>query len=279
MEPAPRDLILPWSERLAEGEAPLPFVAKYNRDDKTIYYLAATHGNKIQDDTFKLFLKVSKEFPADIFLLEGFESAKGESPQEVKQWALADGANGLFKGGEPAFATQVALQKKVPFKGLEPTEIEIYKALLKEKFTAPDMIHYYFLKQVSRWRKAGTLDAANIARNYKNFVQGISKKIEVSDAPTYAELLNWYKLKNKEDLDIRSVDLEKLAPLGDGVHFTQKLSFAVSRIRDRHMVQVIESELKVRKHILVLAGGTHWMTQKLALEAIAGYPSFEYKQY
>lgn len=278
-EPRPQDLVQPWSQDLEAGEAPLPFVAKYRRDEKFVYYLAAKHGNKIQDDTFKLLNKVLSEYKADIFLLEGFESQKGYSPQDIKEWAKSDGDAGFFKGGEAAFATQLALQKKIPFRGIEPSDEEIYQALLKEKFTADDLIHYYFLRQVPQWKKAGTLNISAIKQTYKNFATGVAQKINVATVPTYMDFLKWYKQKNKEDFTIDNVDSEKSAPYYQGVYFTQKLSSVVGRVRDRHMVQVIENELKTKERVFVLVGGSHWMTQKRALEALSGYPSFEYKQY
>lgn len=278
-EPNPDKLVLPWTETLASSEAPLPFLVKYKREGKAVYYLAAEHSNKLNDETFKLLTKTSGKFKAEVFLVEGFETEKGYSPEDIKASALEDGANGHFKGGESVYATQLALKKKIPFKGIEPTKVEIFEELQKEKFTAQDMIHYYFVRQIPKWREAGTLDPENIETMYSKFVTSIAQQIGATEIPTYDDFLVWYKSKNKETFNLAKVRVEKSAPIHDGRLFTQRLSSSISRARDRHMVRVIQDELKTKDRVFVVVGGKHWMAQKLALEALSGFPSFEYKQH
>lgn len=278
-EKSPEQLIVPWSEQLASGEAPLPFLAKYARDGKNLFYLAASHSNDATEPTFKMLNASVKKYPSELFLLEGFESERGYSPQEIKEWAIDDGINGHFEGGEVAYAAQLAIKKKIPFKGLEPSEKEIFKALEKQKITAQDMVNYYFVRQVPQWKRAGTLNISKIESTYSQFVKSAAQKIESTEvASDYKEFLKWFKLKNKEDFEITTWDSEKAAPYAKGKYFTQRIASHIGRVRDLHMVTLIESELKSKNSVFVIVGGSHWMTQKMALESVYGFPSFDFKK-
>lgn len=278
MNTPPDTLVMPWSEELSSGEAPLPFLAKYARDEKAIYYLAAQHSNNGSDPTYRMMNEYSKKFPAQLFLIEGFETEKGYSPQEIKEWAISDGVNGKFSGGEAAYAVQIALRKKVPFIGLEPSEKEILSALEKQKFTAQDIANYYFIRQLPQWKRAGTFDVGKIRSTYASFVKGVAAKFETEVNTDYEDFLKWYKAKNKEAFSPTTYDSETAAPLSNGKYYTQKLAAIVGMVRDRHMVRLIENERHSKNFLFIVVGGSHWMTQKLALEAISGFPSFEFKR-
>lgn len=278
-ETPPEQLVTPWDDVLAQGEAPLPFFAKYMRDDKAMVYVAAKHANATNDATFVMVNRALKEFPPQIVLLEGFESDKGESPKEIKQWAMPQGKGGRYEGGESAYAVQLALKAKIPFRGLEPDEAQVRAGLEKAGFTAKEMVHFYFLRQVPQWQRAGTLDFEKIETTYKNFAKDVAQKIKLQEVPSYGEFTRWHKDKNKEPFNLSTIDSEKTAPLISGAYYTQKMSSTVGLVRDRHMMMIIAEEWKKNSRIFVILGGSHWMTQKLALESLGGFPSFEYKPY
>lgn len=276
---APEQLVIPWSEDLAKSEAPLPFIAKYSREEKAMVYLAVEHSNSVKAATFVMLREALDQYPPRILLVEGFESNKGTSPREIRDWALADGAGGTYSGGESAYAVQLAVKKKIPFRGLEPDELELHKALTSAGYSSEEMIHYYFLRQVPQWQRAGTLNFNRIESTYQNFARGIAQKIHAKTVPAYGDFTRWYKIKNKEPFNESTVDSEKSAPFANGSYYTQKMSSVVGVVRDRHMVGVIAEELKTRSPIFVVLGGSHWMTQKMALESLGGFPSFEYKPF
>ncbi len=242
-------------------------------------YIAASHSNRIQDPTFVMLARGLKEYPPRILLLEGFESSKGVSPRDIQEWARNDGRSGLFAGGEAAYAVQLAIKKKIPFRGLEPDETEICKALVALGFSTVEMIHFYFLRQVPQWQRAGTLNFEQIDVTYRDFAAGIAKKIGSPIVPGYGDFTQWYKNKNKEPFNEHNIDSEKSAPLARGRYYTQRMASAIGVVRDRHMIRIIEEELDARSPIFVVLGGSHWFTQKVALEALSGFPSYEYKQF
>jgi hypothetical protein len=276
---SPEQLIVPWSEELTHGEAPLPFVAKYARDGNGLIYFAARHSNNTSEPTFQMLQTALKQYPAEVLLLEGFESERGYSPQEIKEWAIDDGINGHFSGGEVAYAVQLALKKKIPFRGLEPSEKDIFEKLQNQKISAQDLLNYYFVRQVPQWKRGGTLNLAKLESAYSQFVKSIAEKIAATVISCdYKEFLNWYKLKNKEDFIVSTFDSEKAAPYAKGKYYTQRLASQIGRIRDLHMVTLIQDELKTKTKVFVVVGGSHWMTQKMALESIYGFPSFDFKK-
>lgn len=276
---APDKLVMPWTESLAQGEAPLPFVAKYMREDKAMVYVAASHSNRITDPTYVLIKKISEELVPAIFLVEGFETDLGESPKSIAVSASNDGKGGMYKQGEAMYTVQLAHKAKIPFKGLEPSEKSILKALKAEGVTEEDVIHLYFLRQAPQWKRAGELNTLDIEKTYYTFANSVAKKIGSSLQLSYPQFVVWYKQKNKKPFRIEAIDSEDSAPLADGKLFTQKLSSVIGRVRDQHIVRVIDEELSSKKRIFVVVGGSHWMTQKLALESLCGFPSFEYKPY
>jgi hypothetical protein len=272
-------LVVPWSQDLANGESPTPFLAKYHQDETALYYLAASHSNKKTDPTFRMIEKTMAVFPAKIILLEGFETSKGQLPKTIVQDALKDGKSGHFFGGESAFTIQLAMNKKIPFIGLEPDESTIVSYIESQKYTKTDLAYLYFLRQLPQWIRAGTFRSKDIEKDFAAFMGQQNKKLKANVSLEYSHFLSWYKVKNKEDFKVTRIDSEKTAPVSDGTYFTQKLSAVVGMARDQHMVRLMEQELKDKELVFVVVGGSHWMTQKAALESFAGFPGFEFRDY
>ena len=71
---------------------------------------------------------------------------------------------------------------------------------------------------------------------------------------------------------IRPVDV---APYENGKQFSQRVSSEVCKIRDQYILTVIDRALNEHSSLLVICGGSHWSTQKKALEGAIGSPSFK----
>ena len=123
------------------------------------------------------------------------------------------------------------------------------------------------------------MNIAKIESTYSQFVKDAASKVAVTDISlAYKDFLKWFKLKNKEDFVINTWDPEKAAPYAKGKFYTQRIASQIGRIRDLHMVTLIQDELKTKTRVFVVVGGSHWMTQKPALETIYGFPSFDFKK-
>lgn len=64
------------------------------------------------------------------------------------------------------------------------------------------------------------------------------------------------------------------APDKNGALFMQRVSSLVCMTRDQFILTKIEAALNTHDSVLVIFGGSHWYTQKAALQNSLGSPSF-----
>lgn len=91
---------------------------------------------------------------------------------------------------------------------------------------------------------------------------------------SFNEYIAWLKEKTDKNISFKEIVDEKFtAPISDG-NYIEKLSNLNLMIRDKHILNVILNHTKKYKKVLVIYGGSHYVTQKDVLEKYLGKPQY-----
>ncbi len=268
-------LIRAWSNNLAkEQPANYPFRVQYERGHKSFTYLAVQHENKIGSSTFKAIQGALEERSYEVVVMEGFPRSEGFNSAQMIEWAKSDGSDGFFQGGETSFLIQQAQTRRIPFVGGEIDDVDLKSEAIKAGYTELDLLYFYFARQVPQLIRDGTLKTTSIEESYEKFMKKEMQELKVKSQkiPSYASFLDWYMRKNATQFSVQSMTSEVVAPLCEGTLFTQKLSGLIGVNRDRFIVKTIAEVLNRYNKVLVVYGGSHWVTQSGVFKDWFGSP-------
>lgn len=271
-------LVEPFSYELGAQREPgrAPFLARYERDGTRLDFIAAAHGNDPASATFRL---VRETFEADvpaIVVVEGFPSTWGQSPEPILQW-LKEIASG--EGGQPqseaAFAAALAHGGGIPFIGGEPDDTWLRDQLLSAGFTRADVFGASAVKALpgaSPDLQALTCSGAALQSALRTIAARALADPNAAEAEL-AAFKAWYRSTFGVDV-CGDAELSRHAnPIADSI--VGRVMSAEMKLRDRHLLGVIEAQLNSYRRVLVVYGGSHWTTLSAALNAGLGDPVFQ----
>jgi hypothetical protein len=270
-------LIRRWSHDL-ENEPPgeQPVIAHFKNSSYELFYLAATHETSLDSPTLKLVDKLFKEHHFEILLVEPFPHSAGQSPA----WAVKEAKQGIrgnfILGGEAALAVVRADAKKISFFGGEPDHHLIYQSLRSRGYTDQDIVGFYLVRQIPQWLREKQDQNGLLERNAPHFIKNYCKEFPVTPCPNLRELRAWFKAKMNRELGADIINAE-VDPIADGKLLTQRMASAVSDVRDKYTLNIIEDLLREYKQVAVVYGSGHFVTLRKSLDAALGTPSFESK--
>jgi len=271
----PEDAVVPYSPELEEAQPyALPFTARFEKDDRSLLFVAANHG--CDPKTFRLIDDALATHRVRLVVIEGFPAARRIDPAELRrllpEWAARDFCKG---GGEPGYAAFRAAEQGVSFVGGEPDEHALVDAALKQGFTPEDLLGFYFVRQLPQFRRDGTLEAKGLEGSFRFLIAAMAERASLEKAGARFSLdvfRDWYQKKQGKPFDAAAVGDEEPAPVPSGKYFTQRVSTVVGIVRDRLIVQRIATLLESHRNLLVVYGGSHFPTLRPALELLMGKP-------
>ncbi len=265
-----------WSSELQKQEPyKYPFVVSYRSGSKVLVFVASNHSTHVESASFKTIREVVGREKFDLFVAEGFPRSYGINPQRKVEKALKDGAGGFFKGEEPNYTIVQAQKYGSPFIGGEPDEMEIVEAIEKRDYTRKDLLFFYLIRQIPQWRRQDELKDRSVARMAEEFLDLWSTRLSLPQRPTIEEFKDWYQKKMGQPFCSEAITSETSAPYETSSIFTQKISSEVGKIRDTFTVRTIVTEMEKYPRVLIVYGGSHWITQSKAWEGFLGKPKFE----
>jgi len=269
---AKSSLVRAWSLELKRTEPmPYPFVAEFRSGKKNLHYLAINHENWKSSKSFRLIREVFRKQVSDIVLMEGFENSQEINPKRMVIAAKSDGKNSFYKWGETTFAIQEAVRRNIPFVGGEPDESEILSGVTSHGYSARDLLYFYFVRQIPQMQRDQTLTEISIESSFNRFISKTMKRLRMLEKePSFEEFKTWYFEKNKQPFFLSNIDSEASAPLADGEMFTQRISSHVGQVRDEFVIQRVRELLLNHDRVLMIYGGSHFVCQQHALEALLG---------
>jgi hypothetical protein len=270
--------IKPYSFELERALATSPpYVMKFSKHTKTIWYFGAKHENNQRGTTFLLIDKFFASHNPDIVIIEGVETSYGISPTKIlsvinKSCTINEITKEKSECGENLYAAMKANSRGIPFIGAEPSDEEQLKIFEQYGFTKEDYVQFWFTNIIPQLYREGKASSWNtLEKEYTTFIKLFSRLINPSD-------LNYIKYRVWLDTHMPGVQFENLvdsnfsAPILDG-NYIQKLSSLIEQVRDKHIVTIIIKYINRYNSVLVVYGHSHFLTQQEALEAGFGKPS------
>ena len=129
----------PSSEEVAEFSLALqarlprqpPLLAVFESGDRTLGFVASRHAIDAVHPPFALVLTAFVEVQPRAVIIEGIETARGEWPRPIVEEARRLKASpDPASAGEALYTAQLAMDGDIPLWGGEPTDQDIYAALL-----------------------------------------------------------------------------------------------------------------------------------------------------
>lgn len=267
--------IRPWTTDLEHAEPlPTPYVVDFELGSKALTFLAVDHSNEAASSSLRLVEGVMDSRRYSAVVLEGIPRSIGLNPAGFLSRAEKDGVNGFFREGERSVAVRMAAKKAVPFVGGEPDEELIKANVLLAGFSVDDLFFFYVLRQVPLWRKDGTLTRGGFEEAYAEHAPLIGERLGYQEGrePGLEAFHKWYQARLGRPFRPRDVSQEMVAPFGAGELYTQRLSAVTTRVRDEHIVRVVEEMLNRYGRVLMVYESSHFPMQRLALESMLGKP-------
>lgn len=266
--------IRPWSASLAEP-LPAPYMVDYVAGAKALSFLAVEHSNEATSPSLRLVGQVMDAHKFSAVVVEGVTRSQGISPVSLRDTTAADGLNGFYRHGELSVVVQKAEKKKIPYVGGEPDEALMKASAIEAGFSVDDLFCFYIVRQVPQWRRDGTSVRHSFEESYAATAPVIGAQLgyPANKEPSLEFFHKWFQTKMNKPFRAREVSADMVAPIAGGVHFTQRISAVVGRLRNQHILRVTEEMLNKYPRVLVVYGHSHFPMQQLALESMLGKPT------
>ena len=266
-----------WSKFGDLKQEELPYMKTYEGCEKTLIYVAASHGNDAESPTFKMVRSAFDNHAINFAIVEGFPSAYGISDPQLLDYAKS--VKGTASDAEAYEAIRLAIEKGAVFQGGEPDEKVIVDAIQKAGKTPVDLLGFYIVRQIPQYIRQNNLETiedprldAEIDKLVQNLISetGIDRT-ELSAVDSAVKFKNWYWETNKMLFkeSFRNQDAWPSTSISDP-RPTNFISDQVGDIRDQHIVSVINRALQDNTTVLVVYGGSHHVIQEPALKSVFG---------
>lgn len=115
------------------------------------------------------------------------------------------------------------------------------------------------------------LRAENFDEIANEFLDKIAKQNQFPKTLTAQAFREWCLQKMGKPFLLLDVGSALTAPkVGKNMTYLNRISAIVGKVRDRSIVSAISNELNQANRVLIIYGGSHFMTQSLAIEDLLG---------
>jgi len=213
------------------------FCLYYHGNNKKFNYVAASHTNDKNSETFKLINKMIKKIMKDkyskaIVILEGYP--------------YNEGSNFDYKGtdGEVKYAAKLATKHNIEYIGIECDDNIVEKEILK-KYSDDDLMGYYFLSTYKYYYHSKKVTEQEFLNDFKKFYGNFDG-------------INWFKNKYGKPFKYSEKYLEYSAPYnGKNATPTQLLSYNLNMIRELKNLDNLYEIINNYDNILYIMGANH----------------------
>lgn len=251
-----------------------PFVAVFTRGDQTLGFVAARHSIDGEHPTFALVRTAFDEVQPRAVIIEGIETAQGEWPHPIVQQArrLKASANPA-SAGEALYTAQLAIDRDIPLWGGEPSDQDIYAALLAAGSDPQDAFYASIFGPLEQSRREGDITGPNDPRFdavFERWARSSARDLTPAPGPSVGAFRAWYRDRTGLDLNadpnwLASHDPDYAGPV-------QRENKQHMRIRDQHLFELILSRLDTHLRVLIVYGGSHIATMWKPLVQNLGRP-------
>ena len=178
--------------------------------------------------------------------------------------------------GEPWFTIQTAKKSGVLIETGEPSDSDLAETVQKSGFTKLDLIGFYVVRMIPEWKREGISSEDKILKRIEARLALERGKLGVTSLFGLKEFQAWYANHMAKPSQFLAIEVDDTAPLSTkDATFIQKISSALGIARDQSIVNVIAQTLTTKSNVLVVYGASHFLTERRALEALLGHPTFQ----
>jgi len=246
----------------AKGAVNRPYLVKLQNPSQTLTFFGCRHSNDIHDPQNG---EIEKEW---------HEFIKHDNPQKVAfcegglRQLESDKETAILKYSEPGLLTWLTHKSNIPIISPEPDETKEIQYLVSEGFLVPQIMTYYFGRQMYQWLKRDHKNHADwrpyADRNIKSYAKlqplsaeklGLKKVLSMYQEVTGAPFNN-----NDEKL---------LYSLSDPT--SNPVSAASGVFRDISLFTAIKADWEANKDVFALYGSGHAIVLEKAIKSLK-YP-------
>lgn len=251
-----------------------PFLAVFERGDQTLGFVAARHSIDGDHPTFALVRTAFDEVQPRAVIIEGIETARGEWPRPIVQEARRLKASpDPASAGEALYTAQLAMERDIPLWGGEPSDQDIYAALLGAGSDPQDAFYASLFGPLEQSRREGDITGPDDPRFdavFEHWARSTARGLTPTPDPSVGAFRAWYRDRTGLDLNadpnwLASHDPDYAGPV-------QRENKLHMKIRDQHLFDLIRSRLETHRRVLVVYGGSHIATLWSPLLRQLGHP-------
>jgi hypothetical protein len=279
LRPMP-DKLEPWTTQLRDRQPEDAFAAVYRVGKRRLVFVAAKHENRNESPTFRLIRDAYARFQFNTVIAEGFPTSRGANPPSIRRYVLENGVRegGFVEGGETVPTVLGAERERAMLWGGEADDLDVKAKVLASGVSAQDILGFYALRNIPQWVGERRIENAGDPRLRSLVVEALARDRQTLGLPSnilpgFAEWAAWYKALNGKSIGSGFLT-EEVGPLSDGTFRTNRIAYALSRVRDAYLHELIIKHLNARESVLVVFGGSHLIIHRPALDAALGRPCY-----
>lgn len=255
-----------------ESSAYSPAYYVYQKNNKTLIFMASRHSNKQSDPAFLMIDTIFKSEIFNAIIVESFPASLGVSPLVYDLTQI--NKDGFFPNGEPSYVVQKAINSSIPYIGGETDSIGNLNLIKSKDFTENDYLAFLFLRSLAADLNSGIVDSSSDIKNYFEKHMAARKKVlNLSDNLfKWDNFLNWYQINFKKKFILSDINTSLTASFKSSALITQRIGYYINKGRDELILKITEDMLNKYNSVLVVYGSSHYRTQKPVIENYFGPP-------
>ena len=124
-------------------------------------------------------------------------------------------------------------------------------------------------------RRQGSFDPSRWRTDAQALLDQWRRTLGASEPFGVEQFELWYRRHMPVPRDYLEVSADDSAPHGGAdANHAQRVSAAVNRIRDQHVVSQVQTAWRQHRHVLLVMGSSHLLTQLPALQSMLGEPRY-----
>ena len=257
-----------------------PYIAFFQHNEKSLYFVVSAHIARItkapitDHPTLKTIDHIYQHVQPELAIIEGIHTG-----DKVDAKSIAVAANKCRKiqyeigCGESFYTINKTEDNYSHYVSGEPSEEEIKTSLINSHFSELDLLGFYVLRQIPTLKRQGEWSEVKRKKIIYNLLQKFSSQIGTHSTYGLSEFEKWYREHRVGLKNWNEINADDCAPYtGPDATYVQKISHQVGSIRDRFLLKRIQWALDNYKKIIVVYGGSHYLTLRKALENALGRP-------
>ena len=274
------DKLRPWTTQLRDQQPEEAFAAVYRWGTRHLIFVGAVHANQAESLTFRIIRDAFSAFRLDTVIAEGFPTSRGPNPESIFKYVSENGPgkDGFVEAGELVPTAIGAKSEPATLWGGEAQDVDVKARLLAQGLSSGDILGFYVLRSIPQWIREKQLKSAGDPGLKPLIEQALvqnHEKLQLGPdvLPSFERWSAWYRALNGKPIDATFVT-EEVGPLADGKLGTNKIAYAVSRVRDAYLHELVVDHLNKTESVLVVFGGSHLIIQRPAFDAVLGPPCY-----